>query len=126
MQSAPPQNWFCPRCGSHNLSVAVQCSHCQSPNPFAVPAWQPPPPPQVIHVIHQAPPKSRAAYIIIGLLIGALGIHNFYAGHHGRGVAQLLITLLGGWLCFPVVIVWVWVIIEVIATDTDGLGRKMV
>ena len=34
--------------------------------------------------------KSRATYIALGLFLGFLGIHNFYAGHTGRGVLGLL------------------------------------
>ena len=37
--------------------------------------------------------KSRGVYIILGLFFGCLGIHNFYAGRNGVGVAQLLITI---------------------------------
>lgn len=121
MQPQQPQDWFCPRCGFNNLSFHGQCARCQSPHPYA--QWQHPP---VIQIVNQSPPKSRAAYILIGLLIGGLGIHNFYAGHNGRGIAQLLVTLFTAWLCFPILIIWAWIIIEVIVTNTDGYGRRMV
>lgn len=42
----------------------------------------------------QSTPKSRVAYIILALLLGSLGIHNFYAGYTGKGIAQLCITLI--------------------------------
>lgn len=93
-------------------------------NPYA--QWQQQPQPQVIHVVNQLPLKSRAAYIILGLFLGGLGIHNFYAGHNGRGIAQLLLTLFTAWLCFPIILIWGWIIIEVIVTTTDGYGRKLV
>ena len=67
-------------------------------------------------------PKSRVAYILLGLFLGGLGIHNFYAGRVGAGVGQLLISLLLGWLVFPLFIVWLWVIIELFAVTTDGNG----
>lgn len=66
--------------------------------------------------------KSRAAYIVLALIFGLLGVHNFYAGRSGAGIIQLLLTLLGGWLAFPLVIVAIWVIIEIIVVNTDGRG----
>jgi len=73
-----------------------------------------------------APPKSRIAYILLGLFLGGLGIHNFYAGYAGRGVAQLLITLLTGWLIVPLFVVGLWVLIEIIVVSQDAYGRPMV
>src|SRR5262249_39341966 len=35
--------------------------------------------------------RSRAGYVLLGLFLGCLGVHNFYAGYSGRGAAQLLI-----------------------------------
>lgn len=68
---------------------------------------------------------SRATYIVLGLFLGGLGIHNFVAGRVGSGVAQLLITLFTGWLLVPLVFIGVWVLIEIIAVDTDGNGVRM-
>ena len=69
--------------------------------------------------------KSRGVYILLGLLFGCLGFHNFYAGHPGRGVAQLLITLLLGWVCVGLVITLIWSLVEVIAETRDGEGQRM-
>lgn len=38
--------------------------------------------------------KSKIAAGLFGIFLGALGVHNFYLGHIGKGIAQLLITLL--------------------------------
>ena len=47
--------------------------------------------------------KSRMAAGILGLLLGGLGIHNFYLGYTGKGLAQLLITVLSfGLLAFRI------------------------
>src|SRR5436309_13790350 len=40
--------------------------------------------------------KSRGIFIILGLLLGLLGIHNFYAGYYVKGAMQLIITLVLG------------------------------
>ena len=39
-------------------------------------------------------PKSKIAAGILGILVGAFGVHNFYIGYTGKAVAQLLITVL--------------------------------
>jgi TM2 domain-containing membrane protein YozV len=69
--------------------------------------------------------KSRGIFIVLGLFLGCLGIHNFYAGDHGRGAAQLLITILLGWLVIGLVITVVWSLIEILAVTNDGNGDKM-
>lgn len=38
--------------------------------------------------------KSKIAAGVLGILLGGLGIHNFYLGFNGKAIAQLLITLL--------------------------------
>jgi len=65
--------------------------------------------------------KSRLTYIIIALFLGAWGIHNFYAGHTGRAIIQLLlgITIFGCFITVP------WCILDMICTKRDGDGKKM-
>lgn len=76
-------------------------------------------------------PKSRGVYIVLGLFLGGLGIHNFYAGRNGAGIAQLMISIIAIplWIIvigfFMTLGVWFWVFIEVISVDTDGYGRRM-
>ena len=55
---------------------------------------------------HDTIPKSRLAYILLALFLGTLGVHNFYAGRTGAGVAQLLITLLS----FPLMCVGIGIV----------------
>ena len=69
-------------------------------------------------------PKNRVVYILLALFLGSFGIHNFYAGYIGRGLAQLLITLLLFWLIVPLLAVWIWVIVEMIVIDKDAKGVK--
>jgi TM2 domain-containing membrane protein YozV len=69
---------------------------------------------------YQRSHKSRTAYIVLGIFLGALGVHNFYAGYVGRGVGQLCLTVLT--LGYLGIISWVWAIIEVCVVEKDGSG----
>lgn len=65
--------------------------------------------------------KSRLIYILIALFLGPWGIHNFYVGHSGRGIIQLILglTLIGCCITVP------WCILDMICTKRDGYGKKM-
>ena len=68
----------------------------------------------------EEPPKSRLAYILLGLFLGEFGVHNFYAGSMVQGLIQLLITVLS---CGALAIIaWVWAIIEIITVTKDAQG----
>ena len=64
--------------------------------------------------------KKSVAYIVLAIFLGELGIHNFYAGYAGRGVAQLLITILSFGLLFW--ISWIWALVELCVMTNDGRG----
>ena len=51
-------------------------------------------PPQGAPIPPNYQPRSKVAAGILGILLGSLGVHNFYLGYTGKAVAQLLITLL--------------------------------
>jgi TM2 domain-containing membrane protein YozV len=66
--------------------------------------------------------RSRLTYILLGVLLGAFGGHNFYAGYTKRAVVQLLVTLL---TCFwGGIVSWIWAIVEVcvVTEDDDGVA----
>lgn len=65
--------------------------------------------------------KSRIIAGILGLLLGGLGVHNFYLGNTGRGIAQIIVSI------FTVIGGSIWGIVEgililtgTINTDADG------
>lgn len=72
--------------------------------------------------------KSKMVAGILGILLGAFGVHNFYLGYTGKAVAQLLITLLS---CFTLSFVsGVWGIVEGIqiltgSINTDAQGNPL-
>lgn len=56
--------------------------------------------------------KSYLLYVILALLFGAFGIHNFYEGKIGYGLLKLLFTVfLGG---FFTIFLYIWIIIEIL------------
>lgn len=72
--------------------------------------------------------KSKLAGGLLGIFLGALGVHNFYLGYTGKAVGQLLITLLScGILSFVSAI---WGLIEGImilsgSIDKDANGNLL-
>jgi TM2 domain-containing membrane protein YozV len=70
--------------------------------------------------------KSRLLALILAILVGAFGIHRFYVGKTGTGVAMVLLdlTLVG----FAVTGIWALVDCLFIAFGefTDSQGYKLV
>lgn len=72
--------------------------------------------------------KSKIAAGLLGILLGAFGVHNFYLGYTGKAVAQLLITVLScGVLSF---VSGVWGLVEGImiltgSINTDAQGNPL-
>jgi TM2 domain-containing membrane protein YozV len=66
--------------------------------------------------------KNRMTFIVLGVLLGAFGAHNFYAGYRGKAIAQLCISLFS--LGFASPMSWVWAVIDVWTVDRDNQGIK--
>lgn len=111
-----------------------------SPQPSAVPPAVGQGPVNVVVQVGQAggvqgdvpqpvgpPVKSKLVAGILGIFLGALGVHRFYLGYIDIGLAQLLITVL---TCVGVLITVPWGLIEGIlilvgTIDRDGQGRLL-
>lgn len=64
--------------------------------------------------------KSKMAAGLLGIFLGAFGVHNFYLGFTGKAVAQLLITILScGMLSFAS---GIWGLIEGILILTGSIS----
>ena len=100
---------FCAQCGNQVPDVAIMCTKCGVPT-------------GVTAASRGVIEKSRVAYVLLGIFLGGIGIHNFYAGYAGRGIAQLLLSVLTGWLIFPLIAIWIWVIVEVCTVNRDAQG----
>lgn len=72
----------------------------------------------------EARPKNRVVFILLGIFLGLLGAHNFYAGYAKRGAMQLALTLLS--FFYGAVISWLWAIVEVCLISDDADGVRMV
>ena len=59
--------------------------------------------------------KSRETFALLGFFLGCLGVHSFYLGKTGNGIA----TILANFLCSPPVVI-LFVDIELINTTTDS------
>lgn len=64
-----------------------------------------------------ASPKSRLAFILLGIFLGSFGVHNFYAGYKKRGLMQLGLTVLT--VFYGSFVTWIWALIEVCTVDCD-------
>jgi|ERR1700730_1953395 len=66
--------------------------------------------------------KNRTNFIVLGVLLGAFGAHNFYAGFRNKAIAQLLLTVLS--LGFASPMSWAWAVIDVCTVDRDSAGIR--
>ena len=110
---------FCKQCGAECADTAVICLKCGSATGFGSAL-----------VPNDLSAKGRVAYIILGLFLGGLGIHNFYAGRTGTAVIQLVLWFISLLLTFVAVglfgfiVLWIWALIEVCVVTTDGAGKR--
>lgn len=105
---------FCQNCGQQTQPGAEVCLSCG------------------VSLKAQAAPaenaKSKMAAGLLGIFLGAFGVHNFYLGYTGKAIAQLLITVLS---CFTLYVVSeIWGLIEGIMIlcgkiTTDGKGNLL-
>ncbi len=63
-------------------------------------------------------------YIIFAFLLGALGVHNFYAKYWKRGIVQFLLTVSAPFLLFfPLIFTSMWAEAELLFQNRDKDGR---
>lgn len=68
--------------------------------------------------------KSKVCAGLLGIFLGCFGVHNFYLGFTGKGVAQLLLTLLGWVLCgLGPIAAGIWGLIEGIMLLTGSIDK---
>jgi TM2 domain-containing membrane protein YozV len=134
----------CPNCGAPVPPESNRCRKCggavQRATPSGASAFQAAPQVQVVFQTGPAavplagaqigPPvgpavKSKVAAGILGILLGGLGMHRFYLGYVGIGIAQLLLTLVVSFFTCGIsaVAAGIWGIVEGIMILTGGIDR---
>ena len=86
-----PNTAACPHCGCVKGGGLSYCANCGQPvAPGAATCTT------CGLAITSMPKKSKLVAGLLGILFGGLGIHNFYLGHVGKGVAQILLNFCCG------------------------------
>ena len=73
---------FCPNCGAQTVPGAAVCTQCGV----------------ALNMAHGGQgvagngQKSKLVAGLLGIFLGAFGIHNFYLGNTGRAVLQIILT----------------------------------
>jgi TM2 domain-containing membrane protein YozV len=96
-------NNYCPMCGDTTDSMSQICMKCG------------------VNLNAYGEQKSKLAAGLFGMFLGVFGVHRFYLGHIGIGVAQLLITVLScgllSWATF------IWGLIEGILILSGSINK---
>lgn len=96
-------NNYCPMCGDTTDSMSQICMKCG------------------VNLNAYGEQKSKLAAGLFGIFLGVFGVHRFYLGHIGIGVAQLLITVLScgllSWATF------IWGLIEGILILSGSINK---
>ncbi len=100
---------FCPNCGTQTQPNAAVCIKCGVALPQPIP---------------QGEQKSKLTAGLLGILLGGLGIHNFYLGYVGKGIAQIVLSF-----CFGIGYIWgliegILILTGSIKTDAKGIPLK--
>lgn len=107
---------FCQSCGAETNPAAEICTKCGV---------------RLATAVSGEALKSKMAAGLLGVFLGALGIHRFYLGYTAIGVAQLVLALLGVVTCgITTLAAWIWGLIEGIliltgTIDKDAQGRPL-
>ena len=115
--SIDPGAEICVQCGFKNGNGNKYCANCGVATAPPAPAYKP------------EDQKSKLVAGLLGILLGGLGIHNFYLGYTGKAVAQLLITLLTCGMGATVTAIWgliegVMILCGSINKDAKGVPLK--
>lgn len=97
---------YCRNCGNEVDNKAVACPGCGVPprleRKFCHGCGGTTEPNQVlctkcgVALESASPEKSRLVAGLLGIFLGALGIHKFYLGYKNEGAVMLLVALVGG------------------------------
>lgn len=130
---------FCTNCGSAIEENQAKCNYCgkvlneaaaqqatqETTQAYAQPQYSQPQ--QTAPVNGDA--KSKMVAGLLGIFLGAFGVHNFYLGNTGKAVAQVLITVISCGILSGISGIWGLIEGILILTgniNTDGKGNPLV
>ena len=85
---------YCRECGARHSDRAKACPKCG-------------------YVAFDAD-KSMVSYLVLVWFLGVFGVHKFYAGKNGQGLAMLLMGTIGWLLIVPGFAVCIWALVDFI------------
>lgn len=91
---------YCSNCGAQTQPGATFCPNCGAPLAQYTPDQQ----------------KSKMTAGLLGVLLGGLGVHNFYLGYTGKGIAQICLSFCCG-------AGYIWGLIEGIMIFTGNIDK---
>lgn len=98
---------YCEHCGSKLEKGAAFCTNCGAPVTASKINSE-----SVNESYQETSSKSKVAAGVLGIMLGGLGVHNFYLGYTGKAVAQLLLSTIGAIIIFGPIISSIWGFIE--------------
>ena len=138
---------FCNRCRADMSEGFGFCTQCDTstgagasptgaaPQPPLTPGWTTsasgPTPSPVLPAPGPGAPKAKLVAALLGIFVGAFGIHRFYLGYNTIGIAQLVLGVLGIVTCgITTIASAIWGLVEGIliltgSINCDAQGRPL-
>jgi TM2 domain-containing membrane protein YozV len=112
---------FCPSCGSRTSATPAAGTPAAPPDPYTTPAAPLPPPPATPVAGAR---KSKIAAGVLGIAVGAFGVHRFYLGYNTIAIIQLVLGVLGILTCgITTIASGIWGLVEGIMILTGSINR---
>ena len=101
---------FCHNCGSQVNPGSTVCMNCGV---------------AITNIPAGATQKSKVAAGLLGIFLGAFGVHNFYLGYTTKGLIQVLVATIGGLITCGIATtgIGIWGLVEGIMILTGSINK---